>query len=706
MEENYEFRKRLREVHQPNRLNPELQPESSECIVDKNWVIVLSNNCGSDKVAQTAAMDLHEYFLTSMGVTIPVRRESAGAKEIRLDLDEKVSKRPDAFLLHVEAGMIKIAAKTGKGLFGGTIYIEDLMNLREAPFLKCGDVLCEPPIEARGVHSGFGLDMFPDCHLNAIAHAGFNEIYLFVRGIGKCANSYCDIQDLIDRAERYGLDVMFYCYISGYKHPEEPDAMEYFESTFGDLFKHYPKAKGITLVGESAEFPSRDPATTGKRWHESLWHGIPDPRPSPGWWPCSDYPAWISMVGKAIRKYKPDAKITFSTYNWLWTPAEKRRKFLENLPKDIQVRIPFEMFKQRNMGNGACRQVMDYTISETEFSECCREEMQMAHELGLRIGVTSIAGGTPWDFGTVPYVPAPFQWIRKFNSLLAAKEKYGADNFYDSHHMGWWPSIVTDLGRAAFRQPETDLETLLRKLTVRDYGKAASDGVMDAWRLWSDAMTFHVPSNENQYGPFRVGSSYPLVFHPNVTRTMTSKEIKFPASESAYFGGRILKTFFQPFENSGQSPYPFRRKSEMASLAKMLELWNTGIKKLIAVENSVPGNKRYNYEQLLNIVKFIECFIVTGINVHKWYDLNMKLLNAEDLEQAIGLLDEIEKLAKSEIVNAQNAIEYVDADSRLGWEPSMEYMTDRWHLEWKIKQVRTMIDGDIGTYRKMIELGK
>jgi hypothetical protein len=34
--------------------------------------------------------------------------------------------------------------------------------------------------------------------------------------------------------------------------------------------------------------------------------------------------------------------------------------------------------------------------------------------------------------------------------------------------------------------------------------------------------------------------------------------------------------------------------------------------------------------------------------------------------------------------NARATIPYVEYDSRLGYEPSMEYMCDRAHLEWKI----------------------
>ena len=45
------------------------------------------------------------------------------------------------------------------------------------------------------------------------------------------------------------------------------------------------------------------------------------------------------------------------------------------------------------------------------------------------------------------------------------------------------------------------------------------------------------------------------------------------------------------------------------------------------------------------------------------------------------------------------AIPLVESDSRLGWEPSMEYMTDRSHLEWKVAQVRGVLDDEIPEYR-------
>jgi len=46
----------------------------------------------------------------------------------------------------------------------------------------------------------------------------------------------------------------------------------------------------------------------------------------------------------------------------------------------------------------------------------------------------------------------------------------------------------------------------------------------------------------------------------------------------------------------------------------------------------------------------------------------------------------------------------VEADSRLGWEPSMDYMTDVEHLHWKINQVRSVLDAEFPKYRQSLVL--
>lgn len=62
-------------------------------------------------------------------------------------------------------------------------------------------------------------------------------------------------------------------------------------------------------------------------------------------------------------------------------------------------------------------------------------------------------------------------------------------------------------------------------------------------------------------------------------------------------------------------------------------------------------------------------------------------------------VDKIIEIGQDEIKNAKDTIPLVKADSRLGWEPSMEYMTDEAHLNWKIKQVKLTIEGELLDYK-------
>ena len=63
----------------------------------------------------------------------------------------------------------------------------------------------------------------------------------------------------------------------------------------------------------------------------------------------------------------------------------------------------------------------------------------------------------------------------------------------------------------------------------------------------------------------------------------------------------------------------------------------------------------------------------------------------------------MEALLLAEKKNVENTIPLVQMDSRLGWEPSMEYMTDEWHLEWKLRQLAYTLDTELG--RNRISLG-
>ena len=82
---------------------------------------------------------------------------------------------------------------------------------------------------------------------------------------------------------------------------------------------------------------------------------------------------------------------------------------------------------------------------------------------------------------------------------------------------------------------------------------------------------------------------------------------------------------------------------------------------------------------------------------------NASLMVASSPEEADVLLDKIEKIAADEIANVKDTIPVAEADSRLGWEPSMEYVCDPWHLDWKLRQMDNALS-EIAEFRKMVHL--
>ncbi|QTH40720.1 hypothetical protein J4772_24530 [Cohnella sp. LGH] len=59
----------------------------------------------------------------------------------------------------------------------------------------------------------------------------------------------------------------------------------------------------------------------------------PQTKPSPGWWPCEDFPHWLELLSGTIRAHNPDADIVFWTYNWGYAPKEDRLKLLRAMER-------------------------------------------------------------------------------------------------------------------------------------------------------------------------------------------------------------------------------------------------------------------------------------------------------------------------------------------------------------------------------------
>lgn len=717
-ERNYEFRRRLAVVHQPDRRDPAVQPTPNDTLVENGWRILIPPD--ASEALMTTAHDLQHYFFASMDVSVLLQREAeigkaaeSGQRCIVLAtkaelpaLGEGLSVRRSYRLL-VSPQRIVICGNEDYGTAQGSYYLEERMNLRAGPLLEQQDVSREPLFSPRMIHSGWGLDAFPDDYLNQMTHYGFDAALLFVGDpfevsphLDRTPKGYQDFNNLIDRAARYGIDVYAYSYLKSHKHPDDPDAEAYYESTYGTLFQHCPRFKGVTLVGESVEFPSKDPNTTGRLRLDPPKDGVPPAKPSPGWWPCYDYPQWLNLLKKVVRRHSPEADIVFWTYNWGYVEEEPRLALLRAIPTDVTLLVTFEMFEQIKRENitNVC---VDYTLAFEGPGNYFASEAKVAHERGIRLYTMCNTGGLTWDFGVIPYQPAPFQWGRRYDALNKARQEWGLSGLMESHHFGWWPSFVAELAKNAYWSGSEPIEDAAAGLARRDYGEAAAPLVMEAWRDWSEATRDYVPANEDQYGPFRIGPAYPMFLR---------RTIAVPYTWHAMFGAEIVIPDYRPHEGPRQSLGAARFPVEIRTLLHMAARWEKGVKQLEDALEVTPAGQprqarqRARLEELINLGRFVLRCIFTTVHLKQWWLLKQELQSEADPDKANAILDRMAVLAQEEIANAQETIPLVEKDSRLGFEPSMEYMGDRVHLEWKIAVVQRVIDHEIPEQRKSLGL--
>jgi len=707
-EKNYDFRKRLLEVHKSNIRDYNALPQVDEIEINEDWEILIPENAG--RVILTAARDLQDYFFTSMGLSLRLRKSLNIKNEsengfnkiiyITKDMSQKYGQCLDtsrSYHFICAENRIVLCGYDERGTAQASYYLEDLMNFRSAPIVKKGDECRKPLFSPRMVHSGYGLDMFPDAHLNAIAHAGMDAILVFTKDAHITPHGHLDFNELIYRAAAYGIDVYAYSYLKSLKHPDDPEAEEYYESTYGRVFKECPGLKGIVMVGESVEFPSKDPHTTGRLRLDPPKEDLPTGKPSPGWWPCYDYPQWLNLIKKIIRKYKPDADIVFWTYNWGYVDKEHRIELLKNIPTDITLLVTFEMFEQIKTGS-VTSTCVDYTLFFEGPGKYFISEAEIAHERGIRLYTMCNTGGLTWDIGVMPYEPCPYQWMRRYKALHEAREKWGLSGLMESHHYGWWPSFVSELAKWSYWSPSPSEEEILKMIAKRDFGENNVETVIEAWKAWSDGIRNYVSTNEDQYGPFRIGPSYPLVFR---------RGVQIPTVPYAMFGGNtICNPVYTSRDNGRSSLFQFRVPVEIERLEKMRECFRKGTGLLESIYETVPERKKQDAFYMINLGKFIVNCVTTAINVKKWAILKMKLFIETDEAKINEYIDQLIEIGKDEIKNAEATIPLVEADSRLGWEPSMEYMTDAYHLKWKIKQVKLTIEGELPVYRSALRFNK
>ncbi len=700
---NYEFRKRYSIVHRDDRRDYTKKCPQGYVEVTSDWCITVPDSAGI--VLRNATRDLEDYFFVSMGVSLKVIRESewnGTQKRITYGIDPSIKEHSYRFA--VTENEIVLCGTNDKMAAQAGYFLEDVMNLYEGPFAERCDTIRTSLFNPRMVHSGYGLDMYPTEHLLNIAHSGISSILVFIKDVDITPHGYHDFNDLCHRATQYGIDVYAYSYLANKMHPDDEGAEEFYENLYGNFFDRCPGFKGIVFVGESCEFPSKDTHSKGIRRLDNIGKDgkplVVNDKPHPGWYPCYDYKDLMEMITGIIRKRQPDCDIVFWSYNWSRADAEARKALVDTLPKDITLQATFEQGTTLER-DGFSLRLADYNLYFPGPGTYFTTEGQFAKENGLRFYSMTNTGGLTWDVGVVPYEPAPYRWMERYEGMIDAHENLNLSGTMDSHHFGFSPSFISDLAKWAFHYPRVDLEDTLKRIVARDFAVEHVDEVCHAMKLWSDAIGHMIPTNHDQYGPCRMGPAYPFILFQNT-------DVEIPTVPYAHFGGNricypvytfstLRGEWWKGIIDTDEDRKKFDYESQ--NLRQARDLFNEGCKIVRDVIDKIPERKRENALRIWGVAKFMANTAETAVNIREFFKLK-RSFDGVTAEENNRMLDELSAICLRELENAKATIPLVEFDSRLGYEPSMEYMCDAAHLEWKIKLLRDVIEKEIPSLYK------
>jgi len=682
MEQNYQFRKRLLQIHKPNRRTEEAIPSRDDVSVTDEWTVTLPSV--NTPVLYRAARDLVDYFAVSMGVFVKLTPSRAGEKRIDYEIDPLMGE--NRYCICVQENRIALIGADARLAARAGYLLEDLMNLNEGPFVAKGTVERQSLYAPRMIHSGYGMDLFPDQYMNQIVHSGFTSLLIYVRDVEKDH----EYNDIISRAEEFGLDVYAYSALKSRVYPEGEEGVAFYDSLYGELFRRCPGFKGVVFVGESVEFPSRDPNTSGRLRLDNIG---PDGKKivnkvSPGWYPCCDFHLWIEMVRNIIRKERQDADIVVWSYNWGYQDREKRLELIRKLPDDISLLVTFEMFENVPKDDSFGRTV-DYSLFFPGPGQYFVSEAEEAKRRGIRLYAMVNTGGLTWDVGVIPYEPAPYQWLKRYRAMREAHNLWGLCGTMESHHFGWHPSFISEFCKWMFESPDQNPDEILKLLAARDFHRDCVNEVLRAWQLFSKGIENLVSTGPDQYGPFRVGPAYPLLFLKN--------EFVFPSRPGfVHNHNKICRPMYQYDISTPEKLHKFQ--CEIRWYSEVSELFDEGASLLEGTFSRLSPAKRENAERLVCLARFVARTACTAVNVKKWYLEKQILLGEFTAEEKRIAAQKMKTIAESEIQNAENTVDLVRFDSRLGYEPSMDYMCDEAHLRFKINATRQVAEEELSPY--------
>jgi hypothetical protein len=733
-ESSYAYHKRLTEtpVHTPRR-DTAATPQSGElAIADQGWKIVWNGR--SSAVLQNAVADFQDYLAQSMGVKVELESRDSLEGSQALTRSIVVGTRdqlpgcgaqltgPKGYEIVASPDKLTICGYDERGAMFGLFNVEARMNLREAPFLPAALKTSRNSLhDSRLVQSWMGWMDFPDAQLAHMVHHGFDSVFASVytnpNGDRTTADTSTDfyarlmfrvrnqdparVRELINRAKRFGMKV--YTPII-YQYMGTPESEAGLRKLVRDIVKEFPDIQGYVLLTEGFWY---------KKW--GGLHGAPKEYVQ-DW--ARNWSKAVGIVAEECHRINPAIEILPWEYNIDFRPqnADTKRYFIQQLPTDSIPMLTWENGKSFEI-DGMQGFLRDYSLSQVGPAEVTDAQIAEARSRGMKV-YSKVDTFASWQFGTIPYLPCPYQWYKRYEALA----KFKVNGTLESWSSGFGPNFIAELRAWSAWTDAPPLDDLLGRIAARDFGADNRDKVVNAWRHFSQAISTVPDTGPNMGTNNAVGN--PLFLQEPPVRTVTFHHSWEDHNKwMGYFGGGInpywpftvsRMVFYPDFSNKVNKAEQYARSATGIQASKEVQLLPVFLKYLRksademeqglglyrAAALASPTSKRQKAVREVVIAEQLHRMMESDHAVLEFESLRFQRAAERDPGKAGPALDRMETILRDEIARTKLSLLAASRDSRLGFQFEQDYVYTPYSLREKLELLEETLEKQIPAARK------
>jgi hypothetical protein len=632
-------------------------------------------------------------------------REGGGRREIILRHEGTAKDRieGDSYSLKISDDRIEIVSPSWRGVLYGVYYLEQLLLERGIPAIRSQSVQRKPVYDVRmfgdvyGTFTVSGLRMDRPVNrdtFSALSRFGANATFTFVqlgdylngRTFPELANpnrekNFAELVRLAEMAKSAGVDL----YLDAYNpklpdnhpvflaHPEakgatqhggnirclcpsDPETLKFLADSWAEVFRRVPSLGGmVAIIGGEGFYHCY--MRSGK--------GGPDcPRCSRR--PPEDVVADLTnAVFRAIRKVKPDAEFLAWPYSaFIWSRDPFQMDLISKLDPGIQLvsEIDKDYLYQKD---GYVKNIWDYSIDFLGPSDRFKAQNEAARKRGLKL-CAKTESAVSLEMNGVPYIPCLGRWGERMEIIRREKP---ASIYYAYDITGFSRSRPEELAGRLSWEPAASATEEIRTMAVRDFGRKAADKVIGAWTFFSDAIGHTSYLTHGYYqGPSFIGPGQPLMLNEkNLPKEFFGR--LFYLAENDLSEGTSQASTLRPIYTSDIRISP----AEMADMDKAAELWDRGVAVLESALGLAEAPYRKEYGRELNMAAYLQTAFRAIAFANHFFTLRADyqglIKNAAGSKDARGqmirLINEMERIVKSDLDNARRGLAIARRDPRL-----------------------------------------